>query len=157
MGLCYEKYAQDKPEVSKVLCSQWNYLFTLNHASALKLQEESTPPPSSTETDGIDLQLDPFQCFSGWNWYLQKLKAVSTPFFLIFCSCGKYANWIKQAQTVANPLLQDILFNTHLSHENDSVCVRKEKPRRKVIILCLQFSLLICDSHFSVKGKSILL
>lgn len=148
------KNTQDKPEVSKVLCSQWNNLFTLNHASALKLQEESTPPPSSAETDGIDLQLEPFQCFSGWNWYLQKLKAVSTLFFF---SCGKYANWIKQAQAVANPLLQDTLFNTYSSHENDSVCVRKEKPRRKVIILCLQLSLLICDSHFSVKGKSILL
>lgn len=77
--------------------------------------------------------------------------------YYFFFSCGKYANWIKQAQTVANPLLQDTLYNPHSSHENGSACVRKEKPRRKVIALCLQLSLLICDSHFSVKGKSILL
>lgn len=84
-----------------------------------------------------------------------EIKSCIYSFF--FCSYGKNANWIKQAQAVTNPLLQDILFNIHSSHENDSVCVRKEKPRRKVIILCLQLSLLICDSHFSVKGKSILL
>lgn len=81
---------------------------------------------------------------------------IKSHIYSFFCSCDKYANWIKQAQTLTNTLLQGLLFNIHSSNENDSVCVNKEKPRRKVITLWLLFSFLICASDFSVKGKSIL-
>lgn len=99
---------------------------------------------------------DFFSMFLWMGLISPEIKSCIYSFFFFFFPCDKYANWIKQAQTLANTLLQDILLNTHSSNENYSVCAREEKPRRKVIILCLQLSFLICDSHFSVKGKSIL-
>lgn len=56
-----------------------------------------------------------------------------------FCSQGTDGHIYTQ--------LQDLLFNILLTTESDSVYVRKKKPSRKAIMLCLQLSLLICESH----------
>lgn len=58
-----------------------------------------------------------------------------------------------KVQTVTHIQLQDLLLNILLTTESDSVYVRKKKPSRKVIMLCLQLSLLICESHLQVEEK----
>lgn len=148
-----QKHAQNKTEVSQgplpsvklpvysKSCISMK-IVGRKHPSSLQYWDRWNRPPAGE--------------FSMFLWMKLISPEIKSRIYSFFCSCGKYANWIKQAQTLANTLLQDLLFNIHSSNENDSVCVRKEKPKRKVIILCLQLSFLICDSHFSVKEKSIL-